>query len=80
PRKKQAAKVPAKTRWTYYGIFIFLLFVAIYLASPLNHVQGIQVRGNRQIKEEDLVRVSGLHPSMSLGRVDALQETAMQRI
>ncbi len=80
PKQKKKAKVPAKTRWAYYGFFIFLLLVASYLASPLNHVRNIQVRGTRQIKEEDLVRVSGLHPSMSLGRVESLQESAMQRI
>lgn len=72
-----SAKTPEQTRkrrpnWKallFVVVFFLLLLVAGFLQSPLSAVNTIDVKGNHEIRYEEIVRSSGISKGMSFWRI-----------
>lgn len=64
-----------KRRPNWKALFFVVLFfgfvlLALFLQSPLSAVSGIDVKGNLQVRYEDIVRTAGIETGMSFWRID----------
>lgn len=62
-------------------VFFVLLLVAGFLQSPLSAINTIEVKGNHEIRYDEIVRTSGINKGMSFWRIskskasDAIMKT-----
>ncbi|PWK11635.1 cell division protein FtsQ/DivIB [Tumebacillus permanentifrigoris] len=77
------AKTPEQTRkrrpnWKallFVVVFFLLLLVAGFLQSPLSAVNTIDVKGNHEIRYDEIVRSSGINKGMSFWRISTSKST-----
>ncbi|KGX88537.1 cell division protein FtsQ/DivIB [Pontibacillus litoralis] len=76
PKLKEARRKKANRRLIMYLSFFFLLILLIiYLQSPLSNVQEVKVSGTLHLKEEAVIKESGITTSDNFWKVNR-QEVA----
>jgi len=61
PKLKELRRQKVNRRLIGYIAFFFILILCIlYLQSPLSNIKHIEVRGNIQIPDKDIIQLSGL--------------------
>ncbi len=71
PKLKQARKKKANRRLIFYlSIFFFLIFIIVYLQSPLSHVRTIEITGNNNITDEEIIKWSEVNVKTNIWMID----------
>lgn len=71
PKLKQARKKKANRRLVFYlSIFFFLIFIIVYLQSPLSHIKTISVTGNSFLTDEAIIKQSKLATGMNIWTIN----------
>ncbi|MFJ6414017.1 cell division protein FtsQ [Terribacillus saccharophilus] len=79
PKLKQARKKKANRRLIFYlSIFFVLIFIIVYLQSPLSNIHRLEVEGNEFLPKETIIQSSGLTTSDNMWRID--KDEAIKRI
>jgi len=60
-------------------IFFLLVFVAVFLQSPLSAVSKITVTGNQLVRYEEILKQAGLEKGISFWKIDAEEAEASIR-
>jgi cell division protein FtsQ len=81
--KSQQQKPEIKRRPNWKALLFVLIFfggvlLAVFLQSPLSAIRYIEVKGNHQVRYDELLRTAGLAKGMSFWKVDA--QEAEERI
>jgi cell division protein FtsQ len=69
-QQKDRKRRPNRKALLFILIFFSALLVAGYLQSPLSSVSYIEVKGNHQVRYEDILRTAELEKGMSLFSID----------
>ena len=67
PTLKERRKKRSNRRLIFFLSFFFLLILTVvYFQSPLSHVQGIEVTGNRYVQDDVIMKASGISSGTSI--------------
>src|SRR5699024_9618254 len=71
PKLKEARKKKSNRRFIFYLIiFLSLLFILIYLQTPLSKVKTIEIEGNHFLTDADILNDIKLSKGQSMWLVD----------
>lgn len=74
PKLKKIRKRKANRRLIILlSLFFILIGCVLYFLSPLSHVKHVEVKGNRYLSDEQIVKLSGINQDQSIWKVDTDQ-------
>src|SRR5699024_12476680 len=61
PKLKESRKKKANRRLLFYlSIFFVLIAIIVYLQSQLSHIRHVDIQGNHELTEDEVIAESGL--------------------
>lgn len=77
PKLKKIRKRKANRRLIILlSLFFILIGCVLYFLSPLSHVQNVEVKGNRYLSDEQIIKLSDLNKEQSIWKVDTARTAA----
>lgn len=72
PKLKEARKKKANRRLVYYlSVLFVLIFIIVYLQSPLSNVKTVHVEGNKYITDETIMTLTGMNEKTNIWEVSS---------
>lgn len=74
PKLKKIRKRKANRRLiVLLSLFFILIACVLYFLSPLSYVKTVEVKGNRYLSDEQIIKLSDLNKNQSIWKVDTAQ-------
>ena len=77
PKLKKIRKRKANRRLILLlSLFFILIGCVLYFLSPLSHVKNVEVKGNRYLSDEQIIKLSDINKDQSIWKIDTGQAAA----